>query len=271
MPSSHFVTLEESVNVLKQNYLNSGSFSAIPTPNEQEQTRGFVVLFHAELEQYIEEALKELANLAFSGVTTGKLSRVAISLLLFSGIPAQTGGTKLRIPTAGGATGLPGAKKEKAPRLLATRYGEAHSKYIEMLNKNNGVREKYLAGLGIPIGLDPQKIDPNWVNDLETICSSRGAWAHMSRKNPLSKINEIDPRDIWATCERLIWGVSGLPMSGLIGSFRDLDEWIENEKLLIGSALVNEPQWRFKLFYAISMMWAYWKRRKEKNKTNDED
>ena len=228
------------------------------------------MLFHAELEEYIEESLKALAISAFAGVTSGNLSRVAVSLLLFSGLPAQTGGGKLRMPTAGGAGNSIGAKKEKLPRLLATRYGEAHGKYIAMVSSNNGAREKYLAALGVPLGLDAQKIDSNWINDLESICSYRGKFAHMSRKNPLIKVNEINPSDIWVTCQRILWGVGGLPQSGLISSFRDFDEWVENEKSLIGSVLVNEPKWKFKLFHALSMILAYWKSRKE-TKYSDED
>lgn len=259
MASTSFNNLEESVKELKRIYLNDGNFRTIPNPDDQELARAFVVLVHAELEQYIETSFEGLSIDAMRGVSAGQFSRVAISLLAFSGIPAQTGGAKLRIPTPGGS-----AKKEKSPRLLATRYGEAHGQYLQMLVSNNGVREKYLATLGIPLGLDAQRTDPNWINDLESFCSSRGVWAHLSRTNALAKIGEIDPKDIWAVCERLIWTNRNLARPGVISSFEDLDQWVEAEKNLIGNALVNESRWKFKIFYAMSMLWCYWKRRNDK-------
>lgn len=270
MPSSHFTNLEESVKALKNAYLGNGAFPNMPSQEDQERTRGFIMLFHAELEEYIEESLKELAISAFNGVTSGNFSRVAISLLLFCGLPAQTGGARLRMPTTGGGENTGGTKKEKMPRLLATRYGEAHGKYIAMVKSNNGAREKYLAALGVPLGLDAQKIDSSWINELESICSYRGKFAHMSRKNSLIKVEEINPSNIWESCKRIVWGVTGMPESELISSFQEFDEWIENEKILIGSALVSEPKWRFKFFHAIAMMWDYWHSRKEIRSIDDD-
>ncbi|MGF6763358.1 hypothetical protein P3T24_003684 [Paraburkholderia sp. GAS33] len=262
MPSASFLNLEQSVKELKRIYLRDGNFNPVPSSDDQELARAFSVLVHAELEEYIETSFQSLAVKAMQGVSAGQFSRVAISLLAFSGIAPQTGGGKLRIPTSGGSAGPAGAKKEKSPRLLATRYGEAHGRYVDMLDSNNGVREKYLAALGIPIGLDAQRVDPNWINDLETFCSSRGAWAHLSRTNVLAKFGEIDPKDIWAVCERLVWTNSTLARPDVISSFEDLDQWVETEKSLIGNALVHEPRWRFRAFYTISMLWGYWKRRK---------
>lgn len=269
MASRSFNNLEESVKELKRIYLNDGNFRTIPNPDDQELARAFIVLVHAELEQYIETSFEELSIDALKGVSTGQFSRVAISLLAFSGIPAQTGGAKLRMPTSGGSAIPSTGKKDKSPRLLATRYGEAHGQYLQMLASNNGVREKYLAALGIPLGLDAQRIDPNWINDLELFCSSRGVWAHLSRTNHLAKIGEIDPRDIWAVCERLIWTNRNIATPGVISSFEDLDQWVEAEKNLIGNALVNEPRWKFKVFYAMSMLWCYWKRRNDKAKNEE--
>lgn len=268
MHSDNFKNLEKSVNVLKDIYLNNGNFKALPDVKDQELARGFVVFLHAELEQYIETSFKDLAETALRGAADGKFSRVSMSLLTFSGLPPLNGGGKLRIPTASSPALVPvpqGSKKEKTPRQLLSRFGEAHARYVEMLDGNNGVREKYLAGLGIPIGLDAKRVDPNWIKDLESICSSRGAWAHLSRLNDLGKFSEIDPRDLWLTCERLVWGINGVTKPGEIGSFKDLDSWVEEEKNLIGTPLVTDSTWRFKLFYAVTMFWSSWKRRDGKN------
>ncbi|MCA8425839.1 hypothetical protein LGN30_21870 [Burkholderia seminalis] len=269
MPSANFLNLEESVKRLKRVYLNDGNFSAIPNSDDQESARAFVVFVHAELEEYVENIFRDLANKAMQGVAVGHFSRVAISLLAFSGIPALNGGGRLTKLTPGGTKATGTGKKEKNPRLLVTRYGEAHGRYTVMLDNNNGVNEKYLAAMGIPIGLDAQRVDVNWINDLETFCSSRGKWAHMSRTNPLGKHGEIDPSDIWKICERLIWSNLSLAAPGVISSFEGLDDWVETEKSLIGSSLIRESRWRFKIFYAFSMLWRFWGRRSVRGADED--
>lgn len=269
MPSVNFSNLKQSVEALKQTYLNSGVFPLVPTPQEQEFARAFVVLAHAELEDYVESAFRDLSNLALSGMANGMLSRVAFSLFAFSGLPPQTGGAWLKMPS--GLPPPPGGKKEKTPRQMMTRFGEAHGRYALLLSKNHGVREKYLAALGVPIGLDAAKIDPTWITELGKFCDKRGIYAHHSRTNTKTAFGTIDPKDIWGQCERLIWTDKKLAVPGVISSFEDLDDWVETEKALIGAALVNQATWRFKFLYGLSMWWQFWKRRNSKQPDDGED
>lgn len=267
MASPTFHNLEQSVSELKKIYLRNGAFTNIPTPEDQEFSRAFAVLAHAEIEDFVETSFTSLADAAMRGVANGSFSRVAISMLTFSGLPPLTGGSHLKMPSGGP---LPaGAKKEKTPRTLIGRYGEAHGRYAQLISKNHGIREKYLAPLGVPIGLDAKSIDPNWITDLSTFCDKRGAFAHHSRTYPEAPVNTVNPKDIWQLCERLIWTDQRLATAGIISSFEDLDSWVEAEKNLIGSAVFNEPTWRFRFFYALSMWWQFLKRRN--SKASDEE
>jgi hypothetical protein len=269
MPSVHFDNLEKSIEALKQTYLNGGVFPPLPTPQQQELARAFAVLAHAEFEDYIESAFRDLSDLALNGIANGMLSRVAFSLLAFSGLPPQTGGAWLRMPT--GQPAVAGGKKEKTPRQMVTRFGEAHGRYATLLSKNHGVREKYLSVLGVPIGLDAKKVDSTWITELGTFCDKRGIYAHHSRSNAKTMISTIDPKDIWSQCERLVWTPQSLASPGVISSFKDIDDWVEQEKTLIGAALIDQSAWRMKLLHGLSMWWQFWKRRGSKQSDDNED
>lgn len=231
MTSSHFLALEDEVKELRRIYLDQAIASATPTIEDQEHARAFVTFVHAELEWFVEEALRELASLALAGAAAGNFSRTAISMLTFTGLPGAKGGNALA------------ASGKKNPRKLATRIGEAHAKLLTIFDNNMGVREKHVAAMGVPLGLDSAVIDPIWLGDLDAFCSYRGAYVHMGRRTPRASCLAVNPTDMWLKCHGLIWGNAGLSRPGVISSFRDLDDWIENEKVAFGPSVVV-PQWR---------------------------
>lgn len=120
-----------------------------------------------------------------------------------------------------------------------------------MIDANNGIREKNLAALAIPLGLDAGNIDNTWLNELDAFCSLRGAFAHMSRTSQRGSHLAINPHDVWKMCERLIWTNPALAAQGVINSFESLDAWFEAEKQSFGT-YVAVPAWRLRLMHFLA-------------------
>jgi len=240
MASKHFANLAQSLVELKRIYLNDALSWALPTPDHQELARAFQVLAHAELEHFAEEAFRELGNHSLAGAASGQFGRPALALIAFSGLGPLHGGTAL-------------VAAKKKPRQLATRVGEAHAALQLRINKNCGVREKHLAAMAVPLGLSAAAIDNTWLNDLDAFCSSRGAYAHMSRTSKNGSHLAVNPNDVWAKCERIVWTNPALATPGVISSFESLDDWIEAEKLGLG-AVVTAPSWRLRVLHLIYLL-----------------
>lgn len=256
MPSAHFSNLASSIQELKRVYLDDAMAVAVPTPDHQELARAFVTLAHAELEYYVEEACRELAQDAFNAALVGNYGKASIAMINFSGLEALRGGSTLSA-----------AGKKKA-RRLSTRFGAAHALLITAIDKNNGVREKHLATLCIPLGLDANNIDPTWIAELDAFCSFRGAFAHISRTSQRGSHLAVNPQDVWQKCERLIWTNSSLAAQGVVNSFESLDDWFEAEKQSFGP-YVPVAAWKLNLMqYLKSALSNLWKRGDE---TVDDD
>ncbi len=148
MPSAYFLDLASSVQELKRVYLGDALAAAVPTADHQELARAFVTLAHSELEYYVEEACRGLAQEALKAAVAGNYAKVSIAMITFSGLDGRRGGSTL---------GVAGRKKV---RSLSTRFIAANSALIKAIDGNNGVREKHLAALAIPLGLDACVFQP---------------------------------------------------------------------------------------------------------------
>lgn len=256
MPSTHFLNLTSSVRELRRIYLDDALTTAVPTPDHQELARAFVTLTHSELEYYVEEACRGLAQEALRAAVAGNYGRTSIAMMSFCGLEALRGGSTLS--TAG----------KKTARRLSTRFGAAHGALIKAIDGNNGVREKHLAALAIPLGLDAGNIDNTWLNELDAFCSFRGAFAHMSRTSQRGSHLAVNPLDVWQKCERLIWTNPALAAQGVINSFESLDDWFEVEKQSFGS-YVPVAAWRLRLVrFLASVLSRPWSRDEP---VNDDD
>lgn len=248
MPSAHFSNLTSSVQELRRIYLDDALAATVPTPDHQELARAFVTFTHSELEYYVEEACRELAQEAFKAAVAGNYGMASIAMVNFSGLEALGGGSTLS--SAG----------KKQARRLSTRFGAAHSALIKTIDSNNGVREKNLAALAIPLGLDAGNIDNTWLNELDAFCSFRGAFAHMSRTSQRGSHLAVNPQEVWQKCERLIWTDPALAAQGVINSFESLDDWFEVGKQSFGP-FVPAAAWRLRLFqFLAGALFRPWRR-----------
>ncbi len=165
----------------------------------------FRVQAHAEIESYFEDRVEEIATLAWRSWHSNRcMSRPALCLMAFSQRAIQ---------------GLPDSLRPQQPneakgwneRLLVEERLKAavtsFTKYVRA--ENNGIREKNLMALLIPVGLDPAELDPLLVADLDAFARKRGEAAHSSTS--AIKVREaIDPRAEYEAVLSIMDGMQSL-------------------------------------------------------------
>lgn len=208
MGSLHFQKLEENVQELKRAYLDVALASNVPTGDQQEFARAFVVFCHAELEWFVERICVDLADLILQKAVVGTISNATLAMLTFSALDPVHGGESLG--------------RKKTARSLPSRVGDAVSKFKSAVEGNDGLREKHLAKLLIPLGIDANAVDSAWLADVDSLCTWRGAFAHVARSESNATHLAVNPTDIWNHCQRVVWGAAS---GGRISSFQALDEW----------------------------------------------
>lgn len=254
MASSHFANLTASIKALKEVYLDDALASPVPNDIHSELARAFVTFAHAEFEYYVEEALRELTTATFNGAVSGQFGSASIAMLGFSGMSPLKAGDKL------------GASGKKAARKMSTRFGEAKVATLKAIDSNMGVREKHIAAMAIPLGLDPTSVDNTWLNDLDAFCSYRGAYVHMSRTQQRADPAAVNPKDMWLKCQRLVWTNPTLGSPGSINSFESFDAWVESEKIGL-APLVGAPRWRLRIMSYLLQLLS----RRRKNAAGEDD
>lgn len=161
------------------------------------------VLAHAELEAYFEDRVIEIASKARLAWDHGSVSRVALCLLAFSGKDMGPPPATLEAPNEN--------KRKLWPQLVDVheRFVPAVSSFHHFVrNENHGIKEKNLMALLLPIGLDPKKLDPSFLADIESFGALRGTAAHSS--NNKTATQGVDPEQELKRVDALLDGVLAL-------------------------------------------------------------
>jgi len=195
MASARFRLLERRLHKLRQRFLPA-VFS--PTGDyadeELDHARGYRLLAHAEIEAFIEDRCREIANATIKTFRVDRRPRtVLLNILSFH--PQDPFGRE-RLKT------IYGSKKSYCEEALT----QANTSYNRVLAKNQGIREENVLKMLLPLGLEPTMIDATWLNTLDTFGVNRGNTAHTS----IGTQQQIDPQDEMKTVEALLQGLQKL-------------------------------------------------------------
>lgn len=127
------------------------------TPREQDLSRSYIVLCHAELESYFEQVAKQLVDISINDWMISKIIRIPIAGLL--------------------------AYEEKQPTAdkLSTVINRIVVEYKkEIDNTNHGIRRSNIDKLFKKIGINTNEFDSTFISNLETLGIGRGVVAHTS-------------------------------------------------------------------------------------------
>lgn len=195
MASARFRALERRLKKLRQRFLPA-AFSPTGDYDEKEldHARGYRLLAHAEIEAFIEDRCREIANSTVKKFRLDRRPRAVLLNILSFHPREQLGKEKLKA--------IHGSKRNYCEEAVT----EANTAYNKVLAKNQGIREDNILKMLLPLGLSPAVIDTTWLNTLDTFGVNRGNTAHTS----VGTQQQIDPQDEWKTVESLLKGLEKL-------------------------------------------------------------
>jgi hypothetical protein len=189
--------LEQELNLLRRHLLPA---SPNPTgtyaPAVYSRTHGYRVLAHAEFEYYFEERSKELCMWSVDRWNThGKPSRIIAALLANFG--SEMGKPKPTDP------------QWVLDVALTARIASANTKFHQLVDRNNGIKEDNLLKLLLPIGIDMTEVEPAWIATMEAFGRDRGSIAH--RLASMHRLTSLpNPFDELETVMQILRGTKDL-------------------------------------------------------------
>ena len=180
--SQEFRTLRTRIRQLRNHFL-PGRFDLTGSYSERQfdRARAFRLLAHAEIESYLELVSFETANKAYDAwQARGIITEPLISLVAYTETPLG------KVPEARPGTGQADLQTriEKSKNSL-NRYSK---------DRNNGMRERNILRLLLPVGIREADIDPTWLSTIDSFGKDRGETAHHSNRvsHPPDPKNEFD-------------------------------------------------------------------------------
>lgn len=162
MPESVLLKdLQKRVESLKQGLLNYESIDP-PIPENQDKLKSFKILVHAEIEYYVENMVKEvLSFIEKQWLEKKKIHPSLLYLILFSSSKFE-------------------GEKELTDLTTEKRVNKIIASFRGHISGNNGIKEKDLMKLLVPLGINFQELDSTWLSTIDSYGKSRGEIAHQS-------------------------------------------------------------------------------------------
>ncbi|BDX37813.1 hypothetical protein CYCD_11680 [Tenuifilaceae bacterium CYCD] len=149
---------------LEQNILPAERLDGNYSKIESDLIKAYLLLVHAEIESYFEDKAKEKVGKALNKwMASRKKSTCLKAVLAFSG------------------NDLSYENIRKADsNSIEYRMNKSVSHYLNLVNKNNGVKQSDILNLILPIGIELSDLDETWLNIMDSFGSTRGNIAHNS-------------------------------------------------------------------------------------------
>jgi len=164
MLTSCFTDLESSIQTILLNFRDFKREDSSSLEN-QIKLRACISLIHAEIENYFEAiGLKSLEAFNNKKLNNKVLNRVKYSLTIYN------------------QRSFEGGQED-----YITRISNSINSYKSNVNQNNGIKEKDILKIILPIGYPYDEIDSTWITTLNSFGSLRGKLIHSS----MSKIKNL--------------------------------------------------------------------------------
>jgi len=197
--STRLKKLIKRIDFLEDHILPSERLNGNYSKKEVDLIKSFVLLVHAEFEEYLEDKAKEKAQKSLQNwIASRKKSSCLKSILAFSGNDINYEN-----------------ERKVNKNSIEFRMNRAVNHYLGMINKNNGVKENDILNIFIPLGLEMNDFDDTWLSIMDSFGATRGNIAHnaigiqltLDRTTELDRIkNQILPEIIRldAVIEKLV-------------------------------------------------------------------
>lgn len=183
--SARLRELEQRLGELRRHLLpktfdETGSYSS----RVIDRARSYRLLAHAEIESCIEDVVRDVATLTYSAWEVDRRPRTSL-LALVSFCGDQRPSTPHELPATLG---------QVTPGFMKDRVSTARNAFARMIKENNGVKEKDLLRLLLPVGVQEYQLDRTWLATIDSFGSVRGDTAHqaMRAQQPPDPANELE-------------------------------------------------------------------------------
>lgn len=200
MPHSpDFLNLKKNISTLEKAFLPrrlspTGSYRS----KVYQHAREFYILCHSEIEHYTEQASLKIALGCVQRIAKGKRpDKFISSMLAWYLLECETDEETIQRKKSA---------KNNFFKSFKKMFEVIYDLYRKHIEKNHGIRENNLKTILGPIGLDLNKLDQAWVNNMDSFGQTRGDHAHQS----LGVIKLIDPSIAKQTVRDLLSGLSDL-------------------------------------------------------------
>lgn len=155
------------------------------TPEQYDGVLAFGLLVHAEIEAFLESQALRVATACESNWKLDRRPRTTIAGLL-----------------AYASSGSSRPPERVTPRRtdMMDRVNLAKGEHATTINNNNGLKEKNLLAMLLPIGVRETEMPADLIRDLDTFGGLRGEYAHKS-----AAVQTLpDPRDVVQMVARIL-------------------------------------------------------------------
>jgi hypothetical protein len=170
------------------------------TSEQRLLTSAFRLLAHGEIEAFVEDRSKEVAQSAWANWSNSRhASRTAVALIAFSGV-------EMSKPPATLLPQQPSQQKTWPQRVeMGERLNAAVTSFLYGLRQNHGIKEENVLSLLLPVGFDTGKLDQAWLASVTSFGVQRGSVAHSSVLGRAR--NEFDPKQEFDTVLEIVTGL----------------------------------------------------------------
>lgn len=186
-------------HLLPPEFSKTGDYTEL----QRDQSRGYRLLAHAEIESYLEDIARTVVNAAIKvwkskGESTKQL--IAFLACYHSGWIASDDVHNDHIVE------VAKSRKKSIADSVNDIIDQAHRQFINRVKNNHGIKEENFLLLIQPTGIDKKDLDQTWIANLDSFGKLRGAVAH-SKKSVTEAIN---PEDEYLKVSELLKGLNDL-------------------------------------------------------------
>lgn len=192
MQSDRYLQLKQQLNIVSSLLpeINLSNTPQRPTDKDNLQCIAYKLLAHAEFESYFEDIGREIALKAIvAWKKDGRVSLTLLCLIAFQERMMEPPPPSLSPPQPN----LAGKWKEKL--YYQQKIQQAVDNYNTAVAKNHGIKEGNILNILLPVGLNPDKLDPLSLTNFSNFGQDRGKIAHSSTQLA-SMLNPADERSI---------------------------------------------------------------------------
>jgi hypothetical protein len=161
--------------------------TASHSPRQIDRILAYRLLAHAEIEHCLEQLVQTTVTAAWSGYKIDRKPRTCLTALI-AYYEGQLGGPPGTLASK---------KSSKIIVDLDDRIDKARHHHIEsVIRQNNGMTEKNVLRLLMPVGIRASELDPSWLTDAGAFSADRGTAAHQTGRvqqipDPGSEFNRV--------------------------------------------------------------------------------